>query len=288
MAQTKEIRKKIGSVQNTKKITSAMELVASSKMKKTQDAMRKGKPYAKKIIELIDNLAGASSEYKHPFFKTTTEKTDIYIVVSTDKGLCGGLNSNLFKLALNNMASRDKEGRKVKVLLFGKKATEVFSRLKNAEVLGSASKLGDIPSAEDVIGSAQIAISDFEQGSIGNVYLYANEFINTMSQKPFETKLLPIASLENKEETKKVWDYIYEPGSKEILDKLLKRYIETQIYQALIENNACEQAAKMIAMKNASENAEEIIKELQLLYNNARQASITQELSEIVGGAAAI
>mgnify|MGYP001414090627 FL=1 len=288
MAQTKEIRKKIGSVQNTKKITSAMELVASSKMKKTQDAMRKGKPYAKKIIELIDNLAGASSEYKHPFFKTTTEKTDIYIVVSTDKGLCGGLNSNLFKLALNNMASRDNEGRKVKVLLFGKKATEVFSRLKNAEVLGSASKLGDIPSAEDVIGSAQIAISDFEQGSIGNVYLYANEFINTMSQKPFETKLLPIASLENKEETKKVWDYIYEPGSKEILDKLLKRYIETQIYQAVIENNACEQAAKMIAMKNASENAEEIIKELQLLYNNARQASITQELSEIVGGAAAI
>ena len=288
MAQTKEIRKKIGSVQNTKKITSAMELVASSKMKKTQDAMRKGKPYAKKIIELIDNLAGASSEYKHPFFKTTTEKTDIYIVVSTDKGLCGGLNSNLFKLALNNMASRDKEGRKVKVLLFGKKATEVFSRLKNAEVLGSASKLGDIPSAEDVIGSAQIAISDFEQGSIGNVYLYANEFINTMSQKPFETKLLPIASLESKEETKKVWDYIYEPGSKEILDKLLKRYIETQIYQAVIENNACEQAAKMIAMKNASENAEEIIKELQLLYNNARQASITQELSEIVGGASAI
>ena len=288
MAQTKEIRKKIGSVQNTKKITSAMELVASSKMKKTQDAMRKGKPYAKKIVELIDNLAGASSEYKHPFFKTTTEKTDIYIVVSTDKGLCGGLNSNLFKLALNNMASRDKEGRKVKVLLFGKKATEVFSRLKNAEVLGSASKLGDIPSAEDVIGSAQIAISDFEQGSIGNVYLYANEFINTMSQKPFETKLLPIASLESKEETKKVWDYIYEPGSKEILDKLLKRYIETQIYQAVIENNACEQAAKMIAMKNASENAEEIIKELQLLYNNARQASITQELSEIVGGASAI
>ena len=288
MAQTKEIRKKIGSVQNTKKITSAMELVASSKMKKTQDAMRKGKPYAKKIVELIDNLAGASSEYKHPFFKTTTEKTDIYIVVSTDKGLCGGLNSNLFKLALNNMANRDKEGRKVKVLLFGKKATEVFSRLKNAEVLGSASKLGDIPSAEDVIGSAQIAISDFEQGSIGNVYLYANEFINTMSQKPFETKLLPIASLESKEETKKVWDYIYEPGSKEILDKLLKRYIETQIYQAVIENNACEQAAKMIAMKNASENAEEIIKELQLLYNNARQASITQELSEIVGGASAI
>ncbi len=175
MAQTKEIRKKIGSVQNTKKITSAMELVASSKMKKTQDAMRKGKPYAKKIIELIDNLAGASSEYKHPFFKTTTEKTDIYIVVSTDKGLCGGLNSNLFKLALNNMASRDKEGRKVKVLLFGKKATEVFSRLKNAEVLGSASKLGDIPSAEDVIGSAQIAISDFEQGSMETcIYMQMN------------------------------------------------------------------------------------------------------------------
>jgi len=287
MAQTKEIRKKIGSVQNTKKITSAMELVASSKMKKTQDAMRKGKPYSKKIVELINNLAGASSEYKHPFFKTTEQKTDIYIVVSTDKGLCGGLNSNLFKLALNNMAEREKQGRKVKALLFGRKATDVFSRLKNAEVLGSASKLGDIPTAEDVIGSAQIAISDFEEGNIGNVYLYANEFINTMSQRPFEKKLLPISSIGTEEE-QAIWDYIYEPGSKEILDKLLKRYIETQIYQAVIENNACEQAAKMIAMKNASENAEEIIKELQLLYNNARQASITQELSEIVGGAAAI
>ena len=287
MAQTKEIRKKIGSVQNTKKITSAMELVASSKMKKTQDAMRKGKPYSKKIVELINNLAGASSEYKHPFFRTTEQKTDIYIVVSTDKGLCGGLNSNLFKLALNNMAEREKQGRKVKALLFGRKATDVFSRLKNAEVLGSASKLGDIPTAEDVIGSAQIAISDFEEGNIGNVYLYANEFINTMSQRPFEKKLLPISSIETEEE-QAIWDYIYEPGSKEILDKLLKRYIETQIYQVVIENNACEQAAKMIAMKNASENAEEIIKELQLLYNNARQASITQELSEIVGGAAAI
>ena len=287
MAQTKEIRKKIGSVQNTKKITSAMELVASSKMKKTQDAMRKGKPYSKKIVELINNLAGASSEYKHPFFKTTEQKTDIYIVVSTDKGLCGGLNSYLFKLALNNMAEREKQGRKVKALLFGRKATDVFSRLKNAEVLGSATKLGDMPTAEDVIGSAQIAISDFEEGNIGNVYLYANEFINTMSQRPFEKKLLPISSIETEEE-QAIWDYIYEPGSKEILDKLLKRYIETQIYQAVIENNACEQAAKMIAMKNASENAEEIIKELQLLYNNARQASITQELSEIVGGAAAI
>ena len=275
MAQTKEIRKKIGSVQNTKKITSAMELVASSKMKKTQDAMRKGKPYSKKIVELNNNLDGATSEYKHPFFKTTEQKTDIYIVVSTDKGLCGGLNSYLFKLALNNMAEREKQGRKVKALLFGRKATDVFSRLKNAEVLGSASKLGDIPTAEDVIGSAQIAISDFEEGNIGIVYLYANEFINTMSQRPFEKKLLPISSIGTEEE-QAIWDYIYEPGSKEILDKLLKRYIETQIYQAVIENNACEQAAKMIAMKNASENAEEIIKELQLLYNNARQASITQ------------
>ena len=161
MAQTKEIRKKIGSVQNTMKITSAMELVASSKMKKTQDAMSKGKPYSKKIIELIDNLAGASSEYKHPFFKATGNKTDIYIVVGTDKGLCGGLNSNLFKLALKNMAEREKNGRDVKAVLFGKKATEVFSRLKNAEVLGSASRLGDIPTAEDVIGAAQIAISEF-------------------------------------------------------------------------------------------------------------------------------
>ena len=288
MAQTKEIRKKIGSVQNTMKITSAMELVASSKMKKTQDAMSKGKPYSKKIIELIDNLAGASSEYKHPFFNTTAEKTDIYIIVGTDKGLCGGLNSNLFKLALKNMAQRESEGRKVKAVLFGKKATEVFSRLKNAEVLGSSSRLGDIPTVEDVIGAAQIAISEFEASNIGNVYLYGNEFVNTMSQKPFERKVLPIANIESDAENTRVWDYIYEPTSKEILDLLLKRYIETQIYQAVIENNACEQAAKMLAMKNASENAEEIIKDLQLLYNNARQASITQELSEIVGGAAAI
>ena len=152
------------------------------------------------------------------------------------------------------MAEREKEGRKVKALLFGKKATDVFARLKNAEVIGSASKLGDIPVAEDVIGSSQIAISDFENGKIGNVYLYANEFINTMTQKPLEKKLLPIASIDNEDEERVIWDYIYEPGSKEILDKLLKRYIETQIYQAVIENNACEQAAKMIAMKNASEN----------------------------------
>ena len=288
MAQTKEIRKKIGSVQNTKKITSAMELVASSKMKKTQDAMSKGKPYSKKIVELIDSLSNASSEYKHPFFNESESKTDIYIIVGTDKGLCGGLNSNLFKKALANMADREKKGRKVQVVTFGKKAADVFSRLKNAEILGTAAKLGDIPKAEDVIGSSQIAISEFEKGSIGNVYLYANEFINTMTQAPFERKVLPIASIEANEEKKKIWDYIYEPSSKEILDRLLKRYIETQIYQAVIENNACEQAAKMIAMKNASENAEEIINDLQLLYNNARQASITQELSEIVGGAAAI
>ena len=250
--------------------------------------MKKGKPYSQKIIELIDNLAGASSEYKHPFFKTSKQKTDIYIIVGTDKGLCGGLNSNLFKNALKSMAKREAEGRKVKAVLFGKKATEVFSRLKNAEVLGSASKLGDIPTVEDVIGAAQIAVAEFEKGSIGNVYLYGNEFVNTMSQSPFERKVLPIANIESEKQSKKVWDYIYEPGSKEILDLLLKRYIETQIYQAVIENNACEQAAKMLAMKNATENAEEIIKELQLVYNNARQAAITQELSEIVGGAAAI
>ena len=288
MAQTKEIRKKIGSVQSTKKITSAMELVASSKMKKTQDAMSRGKPYSKKIIELIDSLSGASSEYRHPFFNQKEHNTDIYIVVGTDKGLCGGLNTNLFKLVLRNMQERNSHGRKVKVFLFGKKSADVFSRLKDVEVIGSAAKLGDIPSAEDVLSAAQIAINEFEEGEIGNVYLYANEFINTMSQSPFEKRILPIASIEGKDADKKVWDYIYEPSSKEILDLLLKRYIETQIYQAVIENNACEQAAKMIAMKNASENAEEIIKELQLLYNNARQASITQELSEIVGGAAAI
>jgi|TARA_A100001015_G_scaffold11449_1_gene13629 F-type H+-transporting ATPase subunit gamma len=186
------------------------------------------------------------------------------------------------------MQERNSHGRKVKVFLFGKKSADVFSRLKDVEVIGSAAKLGDIPFAEDVLSAAQIAINEFEEGEIGNVYLYANEFINTMSQSPFEKRILPIASIDGKDANKKVWDYIYEPSSKEILDLLLKRYIETQIYQAVIENNACEQAAKMIAMKNASENAEEIIKELQLLYNNARQASITQELSEIVGGAAAI
>ena len=188
------------------------------------------------------------------------------------------------------MAKNQKSGRAVKLVLFGKKAADTFSRLKDVEVLGTASKLGDIPLIEDVIGAAQIAISEFEQGKVGNVYIFANEYVNTMTQKPFEKKLLPIAEIPNEGDNKKskIWDYIYEPTSKEILDGLLKRYIETQIFQAVIENNACEQAAKMIAMKNASENAEEIIKGLQLVYNNARQASITQELSEIVGGAAAI
>ena len=265
-----------------------MELVASSKMKKTQDAMSKGKPYSNKIIELIDNLSKASSEYRHPFFQVSKEKTDVYIIVSTDKGLCGGLNTNLFKKALNLMSENQEKGRKIKLVLFGKKAADTFSKLKNVEVLATATKLGDIPSVEDVVGSAQAAIKEFESGAVSNVYLFANEFINTMTQKPFIKELLPIAEIKTEGETQKVWDYIYEPGSKEILDRLLKRFIETQIYQAVIENNACEQAAKMIAMKNASENAEEIIKSLQLVYNNARQAAITQELSEIVGGAAAI
>jgi len=288
MAQTKEIKKKIGSVQNTKKITSAMELVASSKMKKTQDAMSRGKPYSNKIIELIDNLSKASSEYRHPFFQVSAEKSDVYIIVGTDKGLCGGLNTNLFKQALNLMSENQNKGRKIKLVLFGKKSADTFSKLKNVEVLATAAKLGDIPNVNDVVGSAQAAIKEFEKGNVGNVYLFANEFINTMTQKPFKKDLLPIAEIESENSQSKIWDYIYEPGSKEILDKLLKRFIETQIYQAVIENNACEQAAKMIAMKNASENAEEIIKSLQLVYNNARQASITQELSEIVGGAAAI
>ena len=265
-----------------------MELVASSKMKKTQDAMSKGKPYSNKIIELIDNLSKASSEYRHPFFQVSEEKTDVYIIVGTDKGLCGGLNTNLFKQALNLMSDNQEKGRKIKLVLFGKKAADTFSKLKNVEVLATATKLGDIPSVEDVVGSAQAAIKEFESGAVGNVYLFANEFINTMTQKPFRKELLPIAEINTEGEAQKVWDYIYEPGSKEILDRLLKRFIETQIYQAVIENNACEQAAKMIAMKNASENAEEIIKSLQLVYNNARQAAITQELSEIVGGAAAI
>ena len=251
--------------------------------------MKKGKPYSQKIVELIDNLAGASSEYKHPFFQTSDQKTDIYIVVGTDKGLCGGLNSNIFKLALRNMAKRETDGRKVKAVLFGKKATEVFSRLKNAEVLGSASRLGDIPTVEDVIGAAQIAIAEFEKGTIGNVYLYGNEFVNTMSQSPFERRILPIANIESEQQSKKVWDYIYEPDdSRVILDGLMSRYIESLVYQAVVENIACEQAAKMVAMKSATDNAGDLIDELQLVYNNARQAAITQELSEIVAGAAAL
>ena len=210
-----------------------MELVASSKMKKTQDAMKKGQAlFYKKLLslsiiwqELVQNTNTRS-------LKHTKQKTDIYIIVGTDKGLCGGLNSNLFKNALKNMAKREAEGRKVKAVLFGKKATEVFSRLKNAEVLGSATRLGDIPTVEDVIGAVQIAVAEFEKGTIGNVYLYGNEFVNTMSQSPFERKVLPISNIESEKQNHRVWDYIYEPGSKEILDLLLKRYIETQIYQA--------------------------------------------------------
>ena len=206
MASAKELRKQIGSIKNTQKITSAMEMVAASKMRKAQERMARGRPYSDYIRSVIGHVANASPEYRHSFMMERDVKRVGYIVVTTDKGLCGGLNSNLFKNALKNMAQREAEGRKVKAVLFGKKATEVFSRLKNAEVLGSATRLGDIPTVEDVIGAAQIAVAEFEKGTIGNVYLYGNEFVNTMSQNPFERKVLPISNIESEKQNHRVWD----------------------------------------------------------------------------------
>lgn len=292
MAQTREIRGQISSIKNTQKITRAMELVAASKMRKAQERMATSRPYATKIRQVIRHVAQSSSEYHHPYLVARNNAERIgFIVVTSDRGLCGGLNINLFRSLLKFMQEHQQKGRQHDLCLIGRKGKLFFKRHGDG-VLGIAEHLGDKPAVQDLVGVVKVMLDHYDQGKIDTIYIAYNEFVNTMTQKPIVRQLLPLVDTaeDSTKETKKAhWDYIYEPDSaKELLDKLLVRYIESQVYQAVVENLACFQSAQMVAMKSATENAGELIKELQTIYNKARQASITREIAEIVGGAAAI
>jgi F-type H+-transporting ATPase subunit gamma len=286
MAVGKEIRTKISSIKNTQKITSAMEMVAASKMRKAQDRMALGRPYATRMREVIGHVANATPEYHHVYFSERDVKRVGYIVVSSDRGLCGGLNVNSFKAALRAMMGWKKENVGIEFCVIGAKAASFFNNF-GGNVVASVRGIGDTPKVDDVIGAVKVMLDKFAAGTIDRLYIVSNTFVNTMTQTPVVAQLLPLQASENKE-YRHHWDYIYEPDAQELLDSLLVRYIESQVYQAVVENIACEQAARMMAMKNATDNAGDLIKDLGLIYNKARQASITQELSEIVGGAAAV
>jgi F-type H+-transporting ATPase subunit gamma len=288
MGGAKEIRTKVLSIKKTQKITRAMQMVAASKMRKTQERMRASKPYADKIYSVVKHIAQSNSEYRHPFMNERDIKRVGLIVVTSDRGLCGGLNSNLLRETIKNIRQWKDQGKEVDLAIFGRKGQVFFKRV-GGRVLASLEHISDTPTVGDIIGVVKVMIDAFDAGSIDALHIVYNEFVNTMTQKPMMKQLLP---LPKSEDDGKVlghhWDYIYEPDAKELLDELLERYIELQAYQGLVENIACEQAAKMLAMKNATDNAGELIKEFQLAYNKARQAAITQELAEIVGGAAAL
>jgi F-type H+-transporting ATPase subunit gamma len=287
MAVGKEIRLKISSIKNTQKITRAMEMVAASKMRKTQDRMQATRPYSRKIAQIIKHLATANPEYRHPYTIARSAKRIGMIVVSSDRGLCGGLNSNLFRQAIRRMREWNDSGVPIELSVIGQKGASFFGSI-GADVVAQATRLGDKPHLEDIIGVIKVMLDDYAEGKIDEVHLLYNEFVNTMTQKPKLIKLLPVSPEEIVEESKGQWDYIYEPDAKEVLDQLLVRYVESLVFQGLVENSACEQAARMVAMKSASDNAGKLIKELQQIYNKARQAAITQEIAEIVGGAAAV
>ncbi len=284
----KEIRSKISSVKNMQKITSAMEKVAASKIRKAQAQMEASRPYAERIRRVIGHLAHANPDYKHPYLVEREVKRIGLIVVSTDRGLCGGLNSNLFRKVINDMAEWDAEGIEVDLILIGAKAIQFFRRL-GGNVVGTASHLGDRPSVNDLIGTIKIMLDSYSDGTIDKLVIAHNEFVSAMSQKPIAQQLLPAKGVgTDDEDLQDLWDYIYEPDAESLLEDVLMRYIESQVYRGVVENLACEMSAKMVAMKSATDNAGEIIDSLQLEYNKARQAAITQEISEIVGGAAAV
>ncbi|MFA5959638.1 MAG: F0F1 ATP synthase subunit gamma [Tatlockia sp.] len=288
MAGAKEIRSKIASIKNTQKITRAMEMVAASKMRKTQDRMRASKPYATKIYNVVRHIARANSEYRHAFMVTREIKRIGMIVVTSDRGLCGGLNANLLRETIRTVREWQQQGKEVDLCVIGRKGQAFFKRV-GGHVLASVDQLGDKPGVKELIGVVKVMLDAFYQGEIDALHVISNEFVNTMTQKPTLKQLLPLPLAEEDSQTLgHHWDYIYEPDAKELLDGLLERYIELQVYQAVVENIACEQAAKMIAMKSATDNAGDLIKEFQLAYNKARQAAITQELAEIVGGADAL
>jgi F-type H+-transporting ATPase subunit gamma len=286
MASTKEIRTQIASVKSTQKITSAMEMVAASKMRRAQERMQLGKPYSNHMREVIGHLANASAEYKHRFMKEREVKRVGYILISSDRGLCGGLNVNVFKTAIRSMKQWADQDIAIDLCLIGAKAGQFFKTF-GGNVVASRRDIGEAPSVSDLIGSVKVMLDAFEEGKIDKLFLVSNEFVNTMTQKPNVNQILPLVAEENTK-LKHHWDYIYEPDAEALLKGLLTRYIESQVYQAVVENAACEQAARMVAMKSATDNAGELIDTLKLIYNKARQAAITQELSEIVGGAAAV
>ncbi len=286
MAAGKEIRNQIGSIKSTQKITSAMEMVAASKMRKAQERMKATRPYADKMRQVIGHIAKSNKDYVHPFMREREVNRVGYIVISSDRGLCGGLNGNAFKLLVREMKQWKKDGVETDLCAIGQKGASFF-RNYGGNVVAALTHLGDNPSAEKLIGNVKVMLDAFEEGKIDRLFMIYNEFVNTMTQAPKSAQLLPLPE-GPEEEVGHQWNYIYEPDSRPILDGLLPRYIESQVYQGVVENLACEQAARMIAMKSATDNAGDIIDELQLVYNKARQAAITQEISEIVSGAASV
>ena len=288
MAGAKEIRTKISSVRNTQKITKAMEMVATSKMRKTQERMAASRPYSETIRKVISHIAKGSIGYRHPFLTPREIKKVGYLIVSTDRGLCGGLNINLFKATLNEFKTWKDKDVSVELGIVGSKGVGFFQNI-GLDIKSQVTGLGDKPEMENIVGLVNGMINAYRDGEIDAVYVAYNRFENTMSQKPVVAQLLPLPQLDDDElETKGSWDYLYEPNPQVLLDTLLVRYLETQVYQAIVDNLASEQAARMVAMKAATDNAGTLIDELQLVYNKARQASITNELNEIVAGAAAI
>ncbi len=289
MAAAKEIRNKISSVKNTQKITKAMEMVAASKMRKAQERMQAARPYADKIRNVIAHLAHANPEYQHAYLQEREEVKRVgMILVTTDRGLCGGLNANMFREVLRQMRTwQEDEGKEIDLSIIGSKGQAYFKRI-GGHIVAQTSALGDRPALDDLIGTVKVMLDAYNEGTIDELHLVYNEFVNSMTQKPNIEKLLPVdPSGDEQQELQYHWDYIYEPEAEEILDELLMRYIESLVYQGVVENIACEQAARMVAMKSASDNAGTLIDDLELVYNKARQAAITQELSEIVSGAAA-
>ncbi|MBL4908444.1 MAG: F0F1 ATP synthase subunit gamma [Alteromonadaceae bacterium] len=286
MAVGKEIKTKIASVKNTQKITNAMEMVAASKMRKAQEGMAASRPYANNIRNVIGHIALGNLEYRHPYMNERKVKRVGYIVVSTDRGLCGGLNINLFKRVLADAAKWQGQEAEVEFAVVGSKATSFFNNM-GANVTAQISGLGDNPSLTDLVGSVQVMLKAFDNGEIDKLFIVYNKFVNTMTQAPTIDQLLPLPKSDDAA-IKHRWDYIYEPDANVLLDQLLVRYVESQVYQGVVENLACEQAARMVAMKSATDNAGDLIDDLQLIYNKARQSAITQELGEIVAGAAAV
>jgi len=287
MAVGKEIRTQIASVKNTQKITKAMEMVAASKMRKAQERMNAARPYAEKIRNVISHLAHANPEYKHPYLIARDEVKRVgLIIVSTDRGLCGGLNANVFRLLMKQFKVWDDEGKEIDLCVIGTKAASFFGSI-GANIVGQVTHLGDDPSLDELIGTVTIMLNSFKEGNIDELHLVSNKFVNSILQTPEIHQLIPGKAIET-EDYGHHWDYLYEPDAEEVLDHLLTRYIESQVYAGVVENISCEMSARMVAMKSASDNANDMIDELELIYNKARQTAITQELSEIVAGAAAV